>query len=217
VRAGFTDRHTSAARLVEALGWPVTTVEAEQVHGGGVAVVERWGEDGSVVPGCDALLTRVPGLALAVRSADCLPMFFADPPRGVIGIAHAGWRGLAASLPVRVVSALRHTYHSQASELRVALGPAIRMCCYEVGAEFAARFGSFVRDRGGRRTCDLVGVARAQLVSCGIRPDHVLDSERCTACDTQRWFSLRREGPETGRLTSVIALRPSSGGVPRFR
>jgi len=208
VKAGITDRHTSLSDLVKALAWPVTAVGAEQVHGGSVAVVERCEEDAATVPGCDALLTRVPGLALTVRSADCLPIFFADPSRGVIGIAHAGWRGLSVSLPARVVSALRHAYHTQASELRVALGPAIRACCYEVGPEFAARFGPFVREHGGRRTCDLIGVAHAQLLACGIRPDHILDSERCTACDTQQWFSLRREGPDTGRLTSLIVLRP---------
>jgi YfiH family protein len=208
VKAGITDRHTSVARLVETLVWPVTTVEAEQVHGGSVAVIERRDEDAAIVPGCDALLTRVPGLALTIRSADCVPMFFADPIRNAIGLAHAGWRGLAASLPARVVSALRHAYHSHASELRVALGPAIRMCCYEVGEEFAAHFGPFVRDRDGRRMCDLIGVARAQLLSCGIRLEHILDSERCTACETDQWFSLRREGSQTGRLTSLIVLRP---------
>ncbi len=208
VKAGITDRHTSLSDLVKALAWPVTAVGAEQVHGGSVAVVERYEENAATVPGCDALLTRVPGLALTVRSADCLPIFFADPARGVIGIAHAGWRGLSVSLPTRIVSAFRHAYHTRASELRVALGPAIRACCYEVGPEFAARFGPFVREHGGRRTCDLIGVARAQLLACGIRPDHILDSERCTACDTHRWFSLRREGPDTGRLTSLIVLRP---------
>lgn len=193
---------------MDALGWPVTTVGADQVHGGSVAIVERCEGVGPTVPGCDALLTRVPGLALTVRSADCLPIFFADPSRGVIGIAHVGWRGLAVSLPARVVSALHDAYHSQASELQVALGPAIRACCYEVGEEFTARFGSFVSDRGGRRTCDLIGATRAQLLSCGVRPDRIVDSGRCTACDTQQWFSLRREGPTTGRLTALIVMRP---------
>ena len=208
VAAGITDRHTDFSRMMDKLEPPVATMAAEQVHGASVAMVERYEGTMSAVAGCDALLTRLPGLALLARTADCLPIFFADPSRGVIGIAHAGWRGLAAALPARVVSAFRHAYHSAVNELRVAVGPAIRACCYEVGPEFVKRFGPFVRERGGRRTCDLVGVARAQLVECGVRPDRVLDSQRCTACETRHWFSLRREGPTTGRLTSFIVLRP---------
>ncbi len=208
VVAGVADRHIDLAGLIRSLEFQVITVAAEQVHGGSVAVIEQAGDATTAVPGCDALLTDVAGLALLVRTADCLPMFFADPGRRVIGIAHVGWRGLAASLPVRVVAAFRHTYHTQASELQVAIGPAIRACCYEVGPEFVARFGPFVREQGGRRTCDLVGVARAQLLQCGVRTERVLDSRRCTACETQHWFSLRREGQATGRLTSLIVMRP---------
>lgn len=205
--AGIADRHIDPADLIRALELPVTMVEVEQVHGSSVAIVEHCASPTTVVAGADALLTRVPGVALLVRTADCLPVFFADPTRGVVGIAHAGWRGLAASLLARVVSAFRHTYHSQASELRVALGPAIRVCCYEVGAEFRERFGPCVRERGGRWMCDLVGVARAQLEQCGIRSDRILDSRRCTSCEPQHWYSLRRDGPATGRLTSLILLR----------
>ena len=208
VAAGMTDRHSDLAGLIRSLEFQVVTMAAEQVHGGSVAVIEQGGDATTAVPGCDALLTGVAGLALLVRTADCLPIFFADPGRGVIGIAHVGWRGLAASLPERVVSAFRRTYHTQASELRVAFGPAIRACCYEVGPEFAARFGSFVQEREGRRTCDLIGVARAQLLQDGIRPDRLVDCRRCTACEPQHWFSLRREGPSAGRMSALIVLRP---------
>lgn len=208
VMAGIADRHTDLTQWLRDLERSGCTVGAEQVHGSSVAIVEQCASPTTVVAGADALLTRVPDVALLVRTADCLPVFFADPPRGVVGIAHAGWRGLTASLLARVVSAFRHTYHSQASELRVALGPAIRVCCYEVGAEFRERFGPFVRERGGRWMCDLVGVARTQLEQCGVRSDRVLDSRRCTVCEPQHWYSLRRDGPATGRLTSLIVLRP---------
>jgi len=185
-------------------GWAAVT----GVSAGSVAMVGRYADTMGTVTGCDALLTPTPGLVLLTRTADCLPIFFADPSRGVIGIAHAGWRGLAAALPARVVAAFRHAYHSTVGALHVAVGPAIRACCYEVGPEFVEWFEPFVQDRGGRRTCDLVGAARAQLAQCGIRPDRILDSQRCTACEAQHWYSLRRDGPTTGRLTSFIMLRP---------
>lgn len=226
VEAGITDRATTRAALLPH-GRPITTcIEGEQVHGASVAVIERIQEPAGLIAGCDALVTRLPGLALVIRTADCLPMFFCDPARDVVGIAHVGWRGLAASLPIRVISALRHVYHVRIEDLHVAIGPAIRACCYEVGPELSAHFGPFVRQQQGRRpfdaaqggvpsgvegrrTCDLIGAAIDQLTRCGIAPERIVDSGQCTSCKTDRWFSLRREGPSTGRLTSLIMLRPS--------
>ena len=207
--AGVTDRHADPTRLATQLGPAVMMAGAEQVHGGSVAILGPGVAADAVrfVPGCDALLTRAVGTVLLMRSADCLPIVFADPSRGVVGIAHAGWRGLAASLPGRVVAAFRRTYHTESRELHVAIGPAIRSCCYEVGPEFHARFTPFVHERGGRRTCDLIGVALDQLRRCGVRPDRVTDTQHCTSCEPQHWFSLRREGPTTGRLTSFITIR----------
>ncbi|OGX28507.1 MAG: hypothetical protein A3B78_00190 [Omnitrophica WOR_2 bacterium RIFCSPHIGHO2_02_FULL_67_20] len=206
IAAGFTDRSCEPSQLLAAVRTPVAA-SAEQVHGSSVAVVgSRRGR--SPIPGADALVTNVPGVALLVRTADCLPVFFADPARRAVGLAHAGWRGLAAGLPARVVAAMRRAYRTPPGELAVAIGPAIRACCYEVGPEFEARFGPFVQTRGSRRTCDLIGAAVEQLRRCGVRPERIVDSRACTACDTQRWFSLRREGPSTGRLTSMIVVRP---------
>jgi YfiH family protein len=207
IAAGLTDRSCEPSQLLAAFRAPVTAA-AEQVHGGSVAVMgsRRW--RGGPIPGADALVTSLPGVALLIRTADCLPIFFADPARRAIGLAHAGWRGLAAGLPARVVAAMRRTYRTRSGELAVAIGPAIRACCYDVGPEFEARFGPFVRTRGGRRTCDLVGAAVDQLRRCGVRPERILDSQVCTACEVHRWFSLRREGPATGRLTSLIVVRP---------
>ena len=206
--AGITSRHLDSARLLRSLRAPAVTVEAEQVHGSSIAIIGRASVTPQIVPGCDALLTGLAGVTLFIRTADCLPVFFAAPSRGVVGLAHAGWRGLAADLPARMVAAVRHVYHARADELWVAIGPAIRSCCYDVGPEFRGRFGPFVHERGGRRTCDLVSAALDQLRRCGVRSDRVLDTQQCTACDIQRWFSLRQEGPSTGRLTSLIMLQP---------
>ena len=205
IAAGITDRRLAAAELLRRVPAVAGAAEAEQVHGAGLAVVER---PGPMVPGADALLTARPGLALLIRTADCLPLFFVDPRQAVVGLAHAGWRGLAAGLPARMVAALRHYYHSRPEALQVAIGPAIRSCCYEVGPEFERIFPPFVRASSGRRTCDLPGAAIAQLLQAGVRRERILDTAVCTACDLGAWFSLRREGPATGRLTSLILVRP---------
>lgn len=207
ILAGITDRDVDRSAWL-AQQHPGCVIEAEQVHGAGVAVVDSRRPLSAPLAGCDALLTHRAGVALAVRTADCLPIFVADAKRGVVGIAHAGWRGLAARLPMRMVGVLHHVFHCHAEGLDVAIGPGIRSCCYEVGPEFATRFGAFVAPHAGRRTCDLVGVAVDQLQRCGVRADRIFDSGVCTSCDAERWFSLRREGPATGRMTSLIMWRP---------
>ena len=207
IAAGMTDRAGEPEALVSALRAPVLTVAAEQVHGGSVAAVGSRQVRGPI-PGSDALVTNLPGLALLIRTADCLPTFFADPIHRAIGLAHAGWRGLAAELPARVIMAMRRAYRSRAEELTAAIGPSIRACCYDVGPEFEARLSPFVQEHRGCRTCDLIGAAMAQLYGCGVKPERILDSQLCTACEVDRWFPLRREGHATGRLTSLIVLKP---------
>ncbi len=203
IRAGVTNRRMTAAELLARV--PASgAVEAEQVHGASIAAVERSGMP--PVAGCDALITSRPGIALQIRTADCLPILFADPRRGVIGIAHAGWRGIAAALPARMIEMFRRAYQAPAEELYAAIGPAIRPCCYEVGPEFEERFGPFIEQRGPRRMCNLIGAATEQLRACGVRAERITDSGACTACRTDEWYSLRTEGQATGRLTSLILM-----------
>ena len=202
--AGVTDRRADPAGWVSRFR-AKANVQAEQVHGASIAVIAK--ADDVTVAGCDALLTHVPGVALRIRTADCLPIFFADPVRHAIGLAHAGWRGLAASLPARMVAAMRDVFGSTPEALHVAIGPSIRPCCYEVGLELVSRFGAFVQDAQGRRTCDLIGSAIKQLQASGVRGERIFDMRRCTGCETNDWFSLRREGPETGRLVSFLMIQ----------
>ncbi|MBI3997247.1 MAG: polyphenol oxidase family protein [Candidatus Omnitrophica bacterium] len=208
ILAGITGRETDVASLLQQSARPLTTVAAEQVHGASVAIVERAHAIVDVLPGCDALLTSLPGIALLIRTADCLPVFFSDPSRNVVGLAHAGWRGLAAGLLPRVVAAFQHTYHITADHLDIAIGPAIHACCYDVGPEFVARFGAYIEMREGHRTCNLIAAATDQLQQAGVRSQKIMETGHCTACEIDQWFSLRREGPSTGRMTSLIAVKP---------
>ena len=201
------NRRTDAAGLVQALGTAVVA-EAEQVHGAGIACLGRAPAGASQVPGCDALITDQPGIALVIRSADCLPILFAASAQRVVGIAHAGWRGLDARLPSRMLAAFWTVFRVPAQSLTVAIGPSIRACCYEVGPEFSPRLRPFIREQPGRRTCDLIAAARSQLEQGGVPARRVIEAGSCTACDTDEWFSLRREGAATGRLASVVLLRP---------
>lgn len=210
VIAGVTDRAGNLEAVRASLPFATDVIQAEQVHGTSVAALESTASLAHPIPGCDALATTVPGLVLAIRTADCLPLFLWDPVQQVVGLAHVGWRGLANHLPMRMVSFVRQRYRSQPAHLWIGIGPAIRACCYAVGPEFAQRFGPFLREANGLRMCDLVACAIEQLLSVGVRPAHLLDTGQCTACHPDQWYSVRKAGDATGRMVSFIAIRPLS-------
>ena len=199
------DRAGTLERLAAQLEQPAL-IQAEQVHGASIAAVACAPGSALTIPGCDGLATRQARVALLIRSADCLPIVAWDPIQRAAGVIHAGWRGLKQQLPMRLIAFLRQEYQSDPQQLWVGIGPAIRECCYEVQEEFRDRFGAFVRPRGSRMMCDLIGVAMDQLRRSGLRRNRIVDSGCCTACQTDRWFSARREGRGTGRLVSFVMV-----------
>lgn len=195
-------------RVLASLGLPPERlVTAGQVHG---ARVERVSEPGHVAE-CDALVTTAPGLALAVTTADCMSLLYVAPS-GVAAV-HSGWRGTSAGMPLAALRALCDAARCPPDQVTVFLGPCIRACCYEVGPEVAALFaGEALRPASPRPFLDLPAVARAQLVAAGLRPQAFHDSEACTACQPDWYFSHRRDGPRSGRHWGVVArgAAPSS-------
>ena len=181
-------------------------VWAEQVHGAGIAAVSA--EDrGRERAGCDALVTQEAGLPLAIRHADCAPVFLYDPDHAALGIAHVGWRGLAADLPTAMVKYFHKHFHTDPTQLLVGLGPTVRSCCYEVQSDVAAVLESDCEFRDGRTALDVPrGIVR-RLERAGVKPGHISDGAICTACDAARCYSVRREAASTGRLLSLLMLQ----------
>ena len=208
-RPGENDAHLAEnwRRALGALGgYPVEQlVLLSQVHGADVAVADAPSGWGATVGDYDAAVTTVPGLVLATRSADCVPVLFAGP--GVVGVAHAGWRGAAAGVIPATVAALRERTDGP---LAAAIGPAISGAAYEVGPEVVAGLagsgvdpGVFVVDRQGDRSYVDVGAAvEAQLRGCGVTAVERIG--RCTWGDPAL-FS-HREDPACGRQAGLIAL-----------
>jgi len=118
-------------------GWPLVTLR--QLHSDLVHVIERIPRE--PVTG-DGLVTNVPGLLLAIQSADCLPVLLADPKRRAVGALHAGWRGTLARIVEKGIGEMRHAFGSEPAELMAAIGPGIHSCCYEVGNELRDKFDS---------------------------------------------------------------------------
>ena len=181
-----------------------------QVHAARVGVV---GPDdrGNVRPKTDALVTAAAELVLMLRFADCVPVLFYDRQRRVIGLAHAGWRGVTSRVVLATVETLVRAFGCRPADMWAGVGPSIGPCCYQVGQEVVEQVGG-VLDGGalfhqvnGRAHLDLWAAVQCQLVEAGVRQIDV--AELCTACDTDEWFSHRAEGGKTGRFGVVIGLR----------
>jgi YfiH family protein len=189
-------------RLRSQLALPSEPLWLEQVHG--IQVLDADAEGGAHTP-ADAAITRTAGRVLAVLVADCLPVLLATRAGDVIGVAHAGWRGLAAGVIERTVEALG----APPEQLQAWLGPAISAAQFEVGAEVRTAFVSqqpqaascFSANARGRWQCDLAGLARQRLELLGVHSVH--DSQLCTAGDPARFYSYRRDG-QTGRIAALL-------------
>lgn len=189
-----------------------------QVHGTGVAVVDavpRSGEPDR--PGADAAVTALPGVGLAVLTADCVPVLLADPQAQVVGVAHAGRVGAAAGVLPRTLEAMT-ALGARAGDCEVLLGPAVCGACYEVPAAMrdeveVALPGSATRTRRGTAGLDLRAGLRAQLAALGV--GKVGTDPRCTVEDPDLYSHRRATRPggsgRTGRLAAVTWLDPTSG------
>ncbi len=188
---------------------PLPVVFLDQVHGTEVAVVDAVpAADAPDRPGADAAVTDVPGLALAVLAADCVPVLLADPRAGVVGVAHAGRAGAAGGILDTTLAAMTRR-GAAPDDCEVLLGPAICGACYEVPEGLrdeveAALPGSASRTRRGTPGLDLRAGLRRRLAGLGVARVGV--DPRCTAEDPEL-YSYRRDRT-TGRLAGVTWLDP---------
>ena len=196
------------ALLREQLHLPAEPLWLQQVHGCEVIDADRVsGDSQRSPPRADAAIARGRGVVLAVLVADCLPVLFAARDGSAIGIAHAGWRGLAAGVLEATVHAL-----SGHGVLQAWLGPAIGPAHFEVGEEVRAAFlahdaasaSAFSPNARGRWQCDLAALARARLTALGTDP--IEFDGRCTYAEPEQFYSYRRDGV-TGRMAALIWRR----------
>ena len=186
--------------------------EQRQVHGTEVREISEF-DLAQVVADLegDALITRAAGIAVAARTADCVPVLIGHPSTGDVGAVHAGWRGAVAGIVPRAIETLSHA----PTDLVVAIGPHIRVEAFEIGEEVAlemenAAGGRAVVRRGGAKSHgDLAALIRVQLHDAGVPDDAIDDVGGCTQNDAANFFSHRRERGKTGRHLSAIVARTS--------
>jgi YfiH family protein len=161
----------------------------------------------------DALITQLDQVALAVQVADCFPVLIADPGSGVISAVHAGWRGVLGRILFHTLKGMQRSFRADPAGFVVAIGPGIRSCCLEIGADVAVAFET---EFAGARLCtprsehegkyllDLPRALRQQLQQAGVPPETVFDLGLCTCCHVDEFFSYRGEGVRSGRMMGVI-------------
>lgn len=185
--------------------WQVHGVEV--VYAGAPIKNRRWAAP------ADALITDQPGLALVMRYADCTPVVAYDPAKGVVGIAHAGWRGTVDGMASRLIQAMVLAFDCRPSDLLAGIGPSIGPDRYQVGEEVVAavqaRFGTtdglIKRDSAdGTAYFNLWEANRRDLLSAGVEQTEVMGI--CTATRTDEFFSHRAERGKTGRFSVVVQL-----------
>ena len=210
-----------------------------QVHGADAVTYKRGeGVPGGGPPTADIAMTDDPAVAVAVQTADCLPLLIADRQRGAVAAAHAGWRGLVAQVPAVTIGRMSADFGTNPGDVLVAAGPAIGACCYEVGEDVRAAFADsgfssaqlerwFSPEplalspanppmaslsptrRPGHWFFDGWSCVREQLESAGVPAGQIFIASLCTASHDAVMCSYRRDGAAAGRLAAVI--RPGLG------
>ena len=167
----------------------------KQIHSAVVLGAERAGVAGEG----DALVTAQAGVPVSIRTADCYPILLADTRNRAVAAVHAGWRGTAARIVVRTMEQMRTRFGTDAADLRVAIGPGIGGCCYQVGIEVARKF---VLESAGK--IDLAEMNHRLLVENGLNAEQIEVLGGCTRCDAHLFHSFRRDKESAGRMVSWI-------------
>ena len=222
-----------------AAAFGVELVRAHQVHGADVLIRRVGDAPATTLTDADIIVSNDPNVAIAIQTADCVPILIADRRTGAVAAAHAGWRGLAAGVPRVAVDALRREFGSRPADLVAAAGPSIGACCYEVGPEVRHHFeqagwaesttsrwfftraqptvgnpsmaGLGTEPRPGHWYFDSGRAASDQLESAGVPRDQILVAELCTASHPGVLCSYRRDGAGAGRMAGAIRVRGDRG------
>ena len=218
ISAGFTrapEKHTERLdALVKAAGPGAHVITAHQVHGCLVLPVTEdilSGSGALVHMGdCDGLVTDVPGVTLTTKHADCVPLYAYDASKGVIGLAHAGWRGTVNGMAASLIEAMSVHYGCCPGDIRTAVGPAIGRCHFEVSEDVAEEFRSkmpwseeFIDKgiRAGKYMIDLKGINARLFRIQGV--NDIFVSPVCTYCHEADCWSYRRNGTAERHLAYI--------------
>lgn len=194
-------------------------VMSKQVHGDNVLVVDEnflkaKSSNNQPSQGYDALITDLPEIPLMTFYADCVPIFLLDPVNKVIGLVHSGWRGTALHIVEKTVEKMKKIYNTKPEHLLAAIGPSIERDCFEVDGDTAEIFrNSFnnydeiaLMKGNGKYLIDLWLANKKMLLESGVRQQNINESQMCTRCNRELFFSHRRDKGRNGSMSAIMEL-----------
>ena len=210
-------------RIGRALGVrPDDMVLSKQTHTTNVRVVTEEDRGKGIVKerdytDVDGLVTNIPGICLVTSYADCVPLYFVDPVRKVIGLSHSGWRGTVGKIGRKTVQLMQEKFSSDPADILAAVGPSVCMECYEVSSDVIDRFKEsfeekfweelFYEKPDGKYQLDLWKANERILLETGIVPEHIAVTNVCTHCNSRILYSHRATGDKRGNLCAFLALK----------
>lgn len=153
----------------------------------------------------DALITSEKGIPIGVFTADCIPLILVDSYNKVVAVVHAGWKGTALNIAGKVLKHMKINMGTDFKNVAAAIGPSIGPCCFEVGPEVAKRF-NFVYEKGNKLYVDLWKENVKQITDLGVLGEKITTCSICTSCNSNIFFSYRKESGNTGRLGTFIEI-----------
>lgn len=208
-------------RMAESIGVEVNSIViSKQVHKTNIRLVEKADcGKGLFVPRdfdeIDGMITDQPNITLVTKYADCVPLYFVDPIRKVIGLSHSGWRGTVAKIGKVTIEAMQEQLGCNPEDIVAVIGPSICSDCFEIGEEVAVEFQkAFPQDQetilsdkqNGKFQCDLWAANRFVLNEAGLKPENIHISGVCTCCNDELLFSHRKTQGRRGSLAAFLAL-----------
>jgi len=183
-------------------------ISPSQTHTSNVVVANS---DIKNYPDTDGLIAVSSNIAIFLNFADCTPLIFYDDKKNVGAVSHAGWRGTAGNIATKTIEKLVSEFGSKRENISAAIGPAISMCCYNVGEEVYTKLKSTVNDfsgmyeiREGEIFVDLKKINAKQIEECGVRNIDI--APYCTCCNNELFYSYRKENATTNRHSAVLKL-----------
>jgi polyphenol oxidase len=205
-------------RLSKAFAIPLEQfLVVNQVHGDEIFVIKPHGSYFSSRSelNYDAIVTNRTNLAICIKTADCVPVFFVDRVKKIIAVVHAGWRSTALGISAKVIGLMQNQYGSSLQNILVAIGPSIGKCCYQVDSAVADVFRGQKNHEiyllpaavGNQWMLDLPEANRRQILDCGIPEQNIETSGYCTMCNQDIFFSHRGSGGITGRQINFMVIK----------
>ncbi|NHZ84942.1 MAG: peptidoglycan editing factor PgeF [Planctomycetia bacterium] len=208
--AGFTNQYHSFSPVNDRIEFAKilkldysNIVMPKQIHSNNISICTKAGN----IIDTDGIITNNKDLILSIQVADCIPIYLYHRQNNIIGLVHAGWRGVNSGLIEKSITKMMEL-DSESINIKVLLGPSIRQCCFEIGREVGILFDNKLQKtiEGDKTQLDLQGVVIDRLINMDIQNKNIIDINECTCC-SDKYHSYRRDGDKAGRMIAMIGWR----------